>query len=58
MNKHQVTGRIEEAKGTVKEALGTLLDDKKLEAEGNVQKNLGKAEANFADLKEDVKDKL
>lgn len=58
MNKHQVTGRIEEAKGTVKEAMGALLDDKKMEQEGNMQKNLGKVEAGAADLKENVKNSV
>lgn len=56
MSEDQVKGRIEEAKGTVKEVVGKLLDDKDLEVEGNVQKNVGKVQAGFGDLKEDVKD--
>jgi uncharacterized protein YjbJ (UPF0337 family) len=56
MGKDQVKGRIEEAKGTVKEVVGKILDDKDLEVEGNVQKNVGKVQAGFGDLKEDVKD--
>jgi uncharacterized protein YjbJ (UPF0337 family) len=56
MSKDQVKGRIEEAKGTVKEVVGKILDDKDLEVEGNVQKNVGKVQAGFGDLKEDVKD--
>jgi len=53
-----VKGRVEEAKGTIKEATGKLVDDKTLEAEGNIQKNLGKARAKLGDLKADVKDSL
>ena len=56
MSKDQVKGRIDEAKGTVKEVVGKILDDKDLEVEGNVQKNVGKVQAGFGDLKEDVKD--
>ena len=56
MNKDQVEGRAGEAKGKVKEAAGVLLDDKGMEIEGNVQKNVGKAQAGFGNLKEDIKD--
>ena len=41
MNKDQVKGRVEEAKGKVKEVTGKVLDDKGMEVEGNVQKNVG-----------------
>lgn len=57
MNKDQVTGRVEEAKGAIKEVAGKVLGNKSLEAEGNVQKNLGKAEKTMGDLREDAKDK-
>jgi uncharacterized protein YjbJ (UPF0337 family) len=56
MNKDQVKGKVEEIKGKVKEAAGVILDDKGMEVEGNVQKNVGKAQAGFGDLKEDVKE--
>lgn len=56
MNKDQVKGRVTETKGTVKEATGKLLDDKELEIEGNIQKNAGKAQSAFGDLKKDIKD--
>ncbi|HEY5137891.1 MAG: CsbD family protein [Methylobacter sp.] len=55
MNKDQVKGRVEEAKGKVKEVTGKVLDDKGMEVEGNVQKNVGKGRAGFGDLKEDIK---
>lgn len=56
MNKDQKKGRVAETKGIVKEAAGKLLDDKDLEIEGNVLKNIGKARSAFGDLKQDVKD--
>lgn len=58
MNKDQVEGRVEEVKGKVKEVTGRVLDDADMEVEGNVQKNVGKVQAGFGDLKSDVKDKL
>ena len=48
MNKDQVKGRVEEATGKV-------LDNKEMEVEGNVQKNVGKGQAGFGNLKEDLK---
>jgi len=41
-NKDQIKGKVEEVKGKVKEAAGVLLDDKGMEIEGNIQKNVGK----------------
>ena len=58
INKDQVEGRVEEAKGTVKEITGKILDDKGMEIEGNIQKNVGKVQSGFGDLKEDVKKKI
>jgi uncharacterized protein YjbJ (UPF0337 family) len=55
MNKDQVKGRVEEAKGKVKEVTGKVLDNKEMEVEGNVQKNVGKGQAGFGNLKEDLK---
>ena len=55
MNKEQVKGRYEEAKGAVKEVAGKAVGNKDLEAEGNIQKNVGKVEAGVADLREDIK---
>ncbi len=55
INKDQVKGRVEEVKGTVKELAGKLVDDKTLEVKGNIQKNLGKAQAKLGELDEDVK---
>jgi uncharacterized protein YjbJ (UPF0337 family) len=56
INNDQVKGRVAEAKGTVKEAAGKLAGDKTLEVKGNLQKNLGKVQAKFGDVKQNVKD--
>jgi uncharacterized protein YjbJ (UPF0337 family) len=58
MNKDQVNGHIEEAKGKVKEVTGKVVGNKEMELKGNVQKNIGKAQAGVGDIKEDIKDAL
>lgn len=58
MNKDQVKGRVEQAKGSVKEVTGKVIGNKKLETEGQLDKVGGKAQADFGDLKEDVQDAL
>ena len=47
-----IKGRLEEAKGTIKETTGTLIGDETLEAEGAIQKNLGKVQASDDDAKQ------
>ena len=56
MNKDQVKGRVNEAEGKIKEVAGKLVGNENLEAKGKVQKELGKAQARFGDVKKDVKD--
>ncbi|MBK7422504.1 MAG: CsbD family protein [Propionivibrio sp.] len=58
MNKDQTTGRINEAKGKVKEVVGDLVGNKELEIKGKVQNTRGKAQATYGDAKEDIKDAL
>lgn len=55
MNKDQVSGRVEQAKGAVKETTGKAVGNKDLEAEGSVDKAAGKTQATFGDAKEKVK---
>ena len=55
MNKDQIKGRVEQAKGTVKEATGNILGNDDMELDGNAQKNVGKVRAAFGDLKKDIK---
>ncbi len=55
MNKDQVKGRVEQAKGSVKETTGKVTGDRDLEAEGTVDKTAGKVQAGLGDAKEKVK---
>jgi uncharacterized protein YjbJ (UPF0337 family) len=55
INKDQIKGRVEEVKGSVKEAAGKAVGDTTLEAKGNIQKNLGKVQAKVGDIKRDLK---
>lgn len=55
INKDQVKGRVKEAEGKIKEVAGKLVGNETLEAKGKVQKILGRAQAKFGDVKQDVK---
>lgn len=56
MNKDQVSGRAEEAKGKLKEAAGKVVGSDKLKAEGQVDQAAGKVQKTYGDTKEQVKD--
>jgi uncharacterized protein YjbJ (UPF0337 family) len=58
MNQDQIKGRVEQAKGAIKEGTGKALDDRDLEAEGSVDKAAGKTQATYGDAKEKVKDAI
>lgn len=47
----KLDAKLDQAKGSVKEAFGKLTDDKKIEAEGLVDKIAGKAKEVAADVK-------
>lgn len=55
MNKDQVKGRVKEVQGSAKEVAGKIVGNKQLEIEGKVQKNVGKFQAGFGDLKNSLK---
>lgn len=54
MNKEQVTGRANEAKGKVKEFAGKVVGDKSTQYTGKAEKHQGQVEAKTADLKNDA----
>lgn len=58
MNKDQVDGRLEQAKGKLKEVAGNVADNDRLKAEGLADQASGKTEAKVGDAKETVKDKI
>ncbi len=55
MNKDQIKGRMKTSTGTVKEVAGKILGDSQQESEGNLEKNLGKAQSVYGDFKEKMK---
>ena len=55
MNKDQVKGRIEKAKGQVRELAGMIAGNRTLERKGMIGKTLGSVQARYGDLKEDRK---
>jgi uncharacterized protein YjbJ (UPF0337 family) len=55
MNTNQVKGRISQARGKIKEIVGRLFGNKRLEGKGYVEKTGGKIEAGYGDLKSDVR---
>jgi uncharacterized protein YjbJ (UPF0337 family) len=54
INKDQVQGRIDQLKGSIKEATGKAVGNPTLEVEGNIKKNLGKVQAKVGDIREDL----
>ena len=50
------SGKLDELKGRVKEAAGTLTDDKKLKREGQVDQAAGKIKQNVEKVVDKVKD--
>ena len=56
MNKDQVKGRVEQAKGNVKEEVGKAVGNPNLRDEGKADQAVGKAQATYGDAKEKVKD--
>lgn len=55
MNNDQLKGLLEEVIGRFKEVAGKIVYDKKMELEGNIQKNSGKALSNWGYVKEVIK---
>jgi uncharacterized protein YjbJ (UPF0337 family) len=58
MNKDQVKGRVEAAKGKIKEVAGRTVGNHDLEDRGTIEKIGGTVQKNYGDLKQDVKDEL
>lgn len=55
MNKDQVKGRAEQAKGSVKEGVGKATNNPNLRGQGTADKAAGKAQATYGDAKQKVK---
>jgi uncharacterized protein YjbJ (UPF0337 family) len=58
MDKDRLVGTAKEAKGAVKIALGKVMGDAKLQAEGKADKTAGKAQNAVGSVKDAVKEAL
>ena len=58
MDKDRVIGSAKQVKGAVKQAVGKVAGDSKLEAEGKADKVEGKVQNAIGGLKDTVKDAL
>lgn len=56
MNKNSVEGKLDQVKGSVKEALGKVIGNEQLEAEGATEKVAGKAQEGVGKAQEAAKD--
>lgn len=56
MNKDQVEGRVDQAKGKAKEVAGRIVGNDKLQAEGLGEQAKGKVQSVFGNAREDAKD--
>jgi uncharacterized protein YjbJ (UPF0337 family) len=52
MDREHVKGAADKAKGAIKDAAGKLMDDKKLQAEGKIDKAKGAAHQAMGDVKD------
>ena len=55
MNKDQVKGTLEKAKGSVKEAVGKTVGNERLEAEGAADQVAGSVQKKVGDVKDAAK---
>ncbi len=58
MNKDQVAGRAEEAKGKLKKATGKVVGNEKLQSDGAADEMAGKVQKTYGDAKEKTKDAI
>jgi uncharacterized protein YjbJ (UPF0337 family) len=56
MDKNRVEGAVDQAKGSIKEALGKVTGNDKLKAEGVADKVAGKAKSTVGEAKDAVRD--
>ena len=57
MDEDRIKGAAQQAKGAVKEAVGKITGDGKLEAEGKAEKVAGKLQNAFGGLKDTLRSK-
>jgi len=55
MNRHQIEGRVEQAKGKVKEVAGKLIRSDKLQVQGLADQAGGRIQATYGDARQAVR---
>lgn len=58
MDKDRVSGAVDQTKGAVKDAVGKMTGDTKLQAEGKADKAAGKVESTVGGAKDTARDAL
>ncbi|WP_313538129.1 CsbD family protein [Sphingomonas sp.] len=58
MNEHRIQGEAHALKGSIKEAIGKITGDRRIEAEGAAEKLAGKAQAGAGEIAGTVKNKV
>lgn len=58
MNKDQIKGRVEEAKGKVKEGVAKVTGNRDLDDKAQIDQAAGKTRADYGDAKSALKDTL
>jgi len=58
MSDKELEGKMDQAKGKIKEGYGKLTDDKSTEAEGKADQAKGKAKEAYGEAKRNVKNAL
>ena len=58
MDKKNLEGELDRAKGRLKETVGVATGDRKLEGEGKLEQIKGKIKDAAGDLRQSIKDKL
>lgn len=58
MHKDEIKGAAKQATGAVKEAVGKVTGNERLQAEGMVQKAAGKLQQGLGDIKDAARDAL
>jgi uncharacterized protein YjbJ (UPF0337 family) len=56
MDKDRIEGAAKQVKGTIKEAIGKVTGDTKIEAEGVAEKAAGKVQASVGNAKDTARD--
>ena len=58
MDKDRVQGSLDQAKGSIKQGVGKLTGDEKMQAEGAADKVAGKTESTVGGVKDTARDAL